>query len=143
VYHCTCWNLHINHLFFGSTSNTIMPTRFFTTFFGTMLFFVVGGIHSSVSFSVLQREPLKFMKSRCMKSNPGLLPPKVNLQSATALLVGGDDEDYRQVKKASSVEEQDNFDSQGFAGYLAPYALAVVASVAVTAGFVKFVLLDY
>ena len=37
----------------------------------------------------------------------------------------------------------DNFDASGFGGYLAPYALALVASVAVTGAFVKFVLLDY
>jgi len=37
----------------------------------------------------------------------------------------------------------DSFDAQGFGGYLAPYALAVVASVVVTAAFFKFVLLDY
>ena len=36
-----------------------------------------------------------------------------------------------------------NFDGKGFAGYLAPYLAAFVASIAVTAAFVKFVLLDY
>lgn len=36
-----------------------------------------------------------------------------------------------------------NFDGKGFAGYLAPYAAAFVASIAVTAAFVKFVLMDY
>ncbi len=35
------------------------------------------------------------------------------------------------------------FDGQGFAGYLAPYALALVGSLIVTALFVKFVLLDF
>jgi len=39
--------------------------------------------------------------------------------------------------------DSDNFDGKGFAGYLAPYALAVLASIAVTAAFVKFVLLEY
>lgn len=39
--------------------------------------------------------------------------------------------------------QKSNFDGEGFAGYLAPYALAMVASIAVTAAFVKFVLLDY
>lgn len=39
--------------------------------------------------------------------------------------------------------EKSNFDGKGFAGYLAPYVLAVVASIGVTAAFVKFVLLDY
>jgi len=37
----------------------------------------------------------------------------------------------------------DNFDGKGFAGYLAPYIGALFVSIAVTATFVKFVLLDY
>ena len=37
----------------------------------------------------------------------------------------------------------DSFDGKGFAGYLAPYALALVASVGVTLAFVNFVLLNY
>ena len=37
----------------------------------------------------------------------------------------------------------ENFDAAGFGGYLAPYALALVASVLVTGAFFKFVLLDY
>ena len=37
----------------------------------------------------------------------------------------------------------DNFDANGFGNYLAPYALAILASVGVTFAFVKFVLLDY
>ncbi len=37
----------------------------------------------------------------------------------------------------------DNFDANGFGNYLAPYALAILASVGVTYAFVKFVLLDY
>ena len=37
----------------------------------------------------------------------------------------------------------DNFDAKGFGSYLAPYALALFASVGVTYAFVKFVLLDY
>lgn len=37
----------------------------------------------------------------------------------------------------------DNFDGKGFAGYLAPYAVALIGSIAVTAAFFKFVLLDY
>ena len=36
-----------------------------------------------------------------------------------------------------------NFDAKGFGSYLAPYALALLASVGVTYAFVKFVLLDY
>lgn len=44
---------------------------------------------------------------------------------------------------SGSDAQKSNFDGEGFAGYLAPYALAAVASIAVTAAFVKFVLLDY
>jgi hypothetical protein len=40
-------------------------------------------------------------------------------------------------------DSDNNFDAAGFGGYLAPYALALIASVAVTGAFVKFVLLDY
>lgn len=43
----------------------------------------------------------------------------------------------------STTEIQDNFDGKGFAGYLGPYAVAFVGSIAVTLGFVKFVLMDY
>jgi hypothetical protein len=40
-------------------------------------------------------------------------------------------------------DETKGFDGEGLSNYLLPYALAAVASVAVTAAFVKFVLLDY
>mmetsp|Transcript_310 Transcript_310/g.323 ORF Transcript_310/g.323 Transcript_310/m.323 type:complete len:124 (-) Transcript_310:27-398(-) len=35
------------------------------------------------------------------------------------------------------------FDGEGFAGYLAPYALALIGSIVVTGAFFKFVLMDY
>jgi hypothetical protein len=54
-----------------------------------------------------------------------------------------DDTDDKQQKGLSSVGEKDNFDAAGFGGYLAPYAIAFVASIGITALFVKFVLLDY
>ena len=38
---------------------------------------------------------------------------------------------------------QENFDGKGFANYLAPYALTLLVSIAATALFVKFVLMDY
>jgi hypothetical protein len=41
-----------------------------------------------------------------------------------------------------SVSPKGDFDGAGFANYLAPYALTLVASIAVTAAFLKFVLLD-
>lgn len=44
---------------------------------------------------------------------------------------------------ANNEDAVDNFDGKGFAGYLAPYAFALLVSVGVTAAFIKFVLLDY
>ena len=43
----------------------------------------------------------------------------------------------------SLVENEERMDLGGFAGYLAPYAFALILSIGVTAAFVKFVLLDY
>lgn len=40
-------------------------------------------------------------------------------------------------------DKLDNFDAGGFAGYLAPYALALVGSILATVAVFKFVLLDY
>jgi len=39
--------------------------------------------------------------------------------------------------------ETDNFDGQGFAKYLLPYAAALIGSILATAAVFKFVLLDY
>ena len=44
---------------------------------------------------------------------------------------------------STSDEELDNFDGAGFAGYLAPYALALLASIAVTFGFMSWLLQGY
>lgn len=54
-----------------------------------------------------------------------------------------DDTDDKQQSGLSPAGETDNFDAAGFGGYLAPYAIAFVASIGITALFVKFVLLDY
>ena len=58
-----------------------------------------------------------------------------------------EEDDQELVPAASSTKEDTsvsgNFDAEGFGGYLAPYAVAVIVSVAVTAAFFKFVLLDY
>ena len=43
----------------------------------------------------------------------------------------------------SEEQEVDNFDGKGFAGYLAPYAIAVILGLGATGAFFKFVLLDY
>ena len=58
-------------------------------------------------------------------------PPSSNLSSSISMSSSNND------------NNNDNFDGEGFANYLAPYALALFASIAVTAGFVKFVLMDY
>ena len=55
-------------------------------------------------------------------------------------MAGLDDND--ELEKIPS-DVQNNFDGEGFSNYLAPYALALVASIAITAAFVKFVLMDY
>lgn len=59
--------------------------------------------------------------------------------SLVSLYQSGDDND-----QPSPLEENaSNFDGEGFANYLAPYALAAVGSILITGLFVKFVLLDY
>jgi len=55
--------------------------------------------------------------------------------SATALWSNKNDND--------DDDAVDNFDGQGFATYLAPYALALLASIGVTFAFVKYVLMDF
>jgi hypothetical protein len=42
-----------------------------------------------------------------------------------------------------NASESEKFDALGFASYLAPYAMAFVASLVVTAAFVKLVLMSY
>ena len=58
-------------------------------------------------------------------------------------LFAGVNDDSTSNTEEDAVGEQDNFDGKGFAGYLAPYAVALIGSIAVTVAFVKFVLLDY
>lgn len=45
------------------------------------------------------------------------------------------------IRRNASIPEK--LDAQGFASYLAPYALAVLASLAVTAAFIRFVLMSF
>ena len=63
------------------------------------------------------------------------LVPFGSSHHGTCLYATGNDD-----KKGDLAE---NFDAQGFGGYLAPYAAALIASVLVTGAFIKFVLLDY
>jgi hypothetical protein len=64
------------------------------------------------------------------------------LSTSTQLSARMSDED-----EISSVQVDDEIDDKmdlaGFGGYLAPYALALIASIGVTVAFFKFVLLDY
>ena len=58
-----------------------------------------------------------------------------------------DDSETKNNDVTTTIDETDslgenNFDADGFASYLGPYLLAFVASIAVTAGFFKFILLD-
>lgn len=79
------------------------------------------------------------------------IPPKANncrsLRSHANL--GGkvdsndDIKDNKKVADRSTETVGENFDANGFSGYLAPYALALLVSILVTGAFVKFVLLDY
>jgi hypothetical protein len=66
----------------------------------------------------------------------------------TLLNVAPDDDDdidapLEQGQKPNELGEQGGLDAEGFAGYLAPYALAAIASIGVTGAFVKFVLMEY
>lgn len=67
-------------------------------------------------------------------------------RSSTASLFGSKD-DGKDILAGESIskskEISGNFEGQGLANYLAIYALAFLASIGVTAAFVKFVLLDY
>lgn len=56
------------------------------------------------------------------------------------------DDNHNSLPEKNSLDTLDDdggFDALGFAGYLAPYTLALIASIAVTGAFLKFVLLDY
>mmetsp|Transcript_1516 Transcript_1516/g.3871 ORF Transcript_1516/g.3871 Transcript_1516/m.3871 type:complete len:107 (+) Transcript_1516:247-567(+) len=85
----------------------------------------VGGF-SSHQFQGSQTKHLMSRKYRT------LVPPTSQLQML--------DESNDEVEKT---DDGDNFDGKGFANYLGPYAIALVGSIAVTAAFVKFVLMDY
>jgi len=75
-----------------------------------------------------------------LHNNKALLADRSFRERSTSVALLGketDDDDE------SNTDLVDNFDAQGFGGYLAPYAIALAASVAVTAAFFTFVLLDY
>jgi len=86
-------------------------------------------LHQSIKCRNIQTYPIR----RITTHNERIL---------STLFAGVDDDSNSNIDQ-DLAEAQDNFDGKGFAGYLAPYALALVGSIAVTAAFVKFVLLDY
>jgi len=55
--------------------------------------------------------------------------------------VDNDENDDDALTSASS--STNGFDGEGFAGYLAPYVLALIGSILVTGAFLKFVLMNY
>ena len=57
--------------------------------------------------------------------------------------LGEGENDSEIMVSTSNDEAKDNFDGAGFAGYLAPYALALLASVGVTFGFMSWLLQGY
>ena len=57
--------------------------------------------------------------------------------------LGDDNNNPIESKQNGSGVEEDSFDGGGFANYLGPYAIAFVGSIAVTAAFFKFVLMNY
>ena len=68
---------------------------------------------------------------------------KTHNERILSTLFAGVDDDSNSNTEEGAIGEKDKFDGKGFAGYLATYAVALLGSIAVTAAFVKFVLLDY
>lgn len=60
-----------------------------------------------------------------------------NTESANSISTAGSE------TTTTTTTTNDNFDGEGFANYLLPYALALIGSVLATAAMFKFVLLDY
>lgn len=77
---------------------------------------------------------------RAIRSRRTLKTCKMRNESPSLVLFA---ESEGEKNKENNAIADDSFDGKGFASYLAPYALALVASVGVTFLFVKFVLLDY
>ena len=71
--------------------------------------------------------------------------PSIWLQTSRVTLAqsGDDNQDESSLSDDNQDDMASSFDGQGFASYLAPYALAAIASIGVTGIFVKFVLMDY
>mmetsp|Transcript_21397 Transcript_21397/g.44012 ORF Transcript_21397/g.44012 Transcript_21397/m.44012 type:complete len:132 (-) Transcript_21397:140-535(-) len=61
----------------------------------------------------------------------------------TILTAENNDNDNSNSNDVNNVNERNNFDGEGFAKYLLPYAAALIGSILATAAVFKFVLLDY
>jgi hypothetical protein len=85
-----------------------------------------------------------FLSNSCVAKKYGFKPQVQRNHSRRPfrLHISENDDDTRE-ENDESVSPKGDFDGEGFANYLAPYALALVGSIAVTAAFLKFVLLDY
>jgi hypothetical protein len=70
-------------------------------------------------------------------------PPQRNDARLFRLHLSENENENDAQENDESVSAKGDFDGKGFANYLAPYALALVGSIAVTVAFFKFVLLDY
>lgn len=104
-----------------------MKTTFVTSVSAVLLFY--GAPVSAFVFSPKQRRTMP------LAGGGGLGRQRRNF---APLCLAEDDESV-----GSDVDDTKGFDGEGFAGYLAPYALALLASIAITAAFFKLVLLDY
>eukprot|EP00957_Ditylum_brightwellii_P004472 340037-Ditylum_brightwellii.AAC.1 len=76
--------------------------------------------------------------------------PHISSTKLYAKLQDDNEDDWTESSGGDDVEEKsmddqnmDRMDLDGFTNYLAPYAIALLGSLAVTAAFFKFVLMDY
>jgi hypothetical protein len=85
-----------------------------------------------------------FLSNSCLAKKYALQPQSQRHHSRRPfrLHISENDDDAK-VENDASVSPKGDFDGAGFVNYLAPYALALLGSIAVTAAFLKFVLLDY
>jgi hypothetical protein len=97
--------------------------------------------------------PIRPDDNHCYRSRSvSVVSIEAKQQSAEDL--GDNNDNYTETassistSKSSSADSEtttteDNFDGEGFANYLLPYAIALIGSVLATAAMFKFVLLDF
>ena len=96
---------------------------------------------------------MKRSHPRKIQINPNLLSSRVapgwiggrsrRSPSIVSIEATPDPDTQKEVTNGSDSTAADNFDAEGFANYLLPYALALIGSIVVTGAVFKFVLLDY